>query len=73
MLDLFILLSVYPSTKGPEYIIAIAFLVIFIIVLGLFFKSDDEKINQFINFVSVMSQFGITLTLFVETIFRIKR
>jgi len=38
-----ILLSVYPSTKGAEYLIAILFLVVFIAFVKLFYKSKDNK------------------------------
>jgi len=43
MLDILsILLSVYPSTKGAEYLIAIAFLVVFIAFAAYYFKSGDK-------------------------------
>jgi len=38
-----ILLSVYPSTKGAEYIIAILFLVVFIIFISIFYKAKEKK------------------------------
>lgn len=45
MLELLsILLSVYPSTKGPEYIIAILFLVVFIVFLKIFYKPENKNI-----------------------------